>query len=208
MTTGPYVPEHAVARPGVLRQLDEALHRPVTLVIAPAGAGKSVVLSQWLRTLDIDTLWLDITDADNDAEYFGSHLRRSITPTSPGVSDLAKTLALAGPALGRHLAEDVEAMLTDAPPCVIVLDDLHHLHNISLLEDLHTVLSRLPPTVHVVLSGRTDPPILGARPAARRDRRAASVRTRAQRPGIQPPAACRFRCAPRRSQHRGPGSAH
>lgn len=169
MGTGRYVPVHAVARPALLRRLDAALSRPVTLVVAQAGAGKSVLLTQWLQTVTLAVVWLDITDADNDAEHFVRHLRRNIAQPAPGVVDDDPTVALAGPVLAPQLVDDLVSAMATAPPCVVVLDDLHNLHDTSLLTDLGKVLTLLPPHVHVVLSSRTDPPIPWGRSRLRED---------------------------------------
>ena len=62
------VPPHAVDRPQLLARLDAGLSAPLTLVVAPAGSGKTVLLTQWAATLgDARVAWLDVNAPDSDA---------------------------------------------------------------------------------------------------------------------------------------------
>ncbi len=157
-------PAHAVDRPALRRQLDEALAHSFTLIVAPAGAGKTVLLSQWAATHpELRFVWLEVGPDDDDPVRFSQRLLRGFTAIDPDFADLASLVTLHGGGLGAPLLEAFEARLAELPEVVIVLDDLHHLTNSVLLSDLGDLVDRLPGNVHLVLSTRTDLPIAWSR---------------------------------------------
>ena len=69
------IPSHAVDRPALRRQLDAGIESPLSLVVAPAGAGKTVLLSQWAHShSDLAVAWFDITAADDSPGAFAMRL--------------------------------------------------------------------------------------------------------------------------------------
>jgi LuxR family transcriptional regulator, maltose regulon positive regulatory protein len=157
-------PAHAVDRPALRRRLDEALARPLTLVVAPAGAGKTVLLAQWAATHpELSFVWVEVGDGDNDPVRFSHRLLRELAAIDPDFADLTSLASLHGGGLGSALLEALEVQMAELPEVVIVLDDLHHLSNSVLLGDLSVLVDRLPSNVHLVLSTRTDLPIAWSR---------------------------------------------
>ena len=73
LATKLYVPQPRsglVARPRLAEHMNEGLERKLTLVSAPAGFGKTTLLSQWARNTDITVLWVSLDPADNDLNRF------------------------------------------------------------------------------------------------------------------------------------------
>jgi LuxR family maltose regulon positive regulatory protein len=140
--------------------LDEALTQPVTLIVAPAGAGKSMLLAQWAATRhDLEFIWLSLEPADDDPVRFSGRLLSGIAAIDPDLAELGELVAMHGGGLGAPLIEALGVQLRDLPETVIVLDDLHQLSNATLLTDLGRLVDLLPPQVHLVLATRVDPPI-------------------------------------------------
>ena len=157
-------PAHAVDRPALRRQLDEALDRPLTLIVASAGAGKSVLLSQWAATHpDLTFVWMDLTPSDDDPVRFSQRLFDALGGASPDAGELNSVVSVRGRGLGPSLLELVVAKLAGSPETVIVLEDLHRLSNAALIADLGQLVRLLPDHVHLVLSTRVDPPIAWSR---------------------------------------------
>ena len=78
------VPPHAVDRPELLARLDVGMDAPLTLVVAPAGSGKSVLLTQWAATLgDARVAWLDVSAPDSDAVHFARRLLAELGVARP-----------------------------------------------------------------------------------------------------------------------------
>jgi LuxR family transcriptional regulator, maltose regulon positive regulatory protein len=157
-------PAHAVDRPALRRQLDEALDRPLTLIVAPAGAGKSVLLTQWAATHpDLAFVRMDLTPSDDDPVRFCQRLFRALGAASPDAGELGSVVSVRGAGLGPALLELVVSNLAGSPETVIVFDDLHQLSNAELIADLGHLVALVPDNVHLVLSTRVDPPIAWSR---------------------------------------------
>lgn len=160
VVSGQFIPSYAVDRPAARGELDSALLRPLTLVTAPAGAGKSVLLSQWVRAHpERRFAWVDLSDDDNDPHLFVKHLIDTVRRIVPEVGSLPVLDRRGGsPGDDPLLLRGLAARLAIAGETGIVLENLHALHNRSIVTELSTVAALLPPTVHLVISSRIDTP--------------------------------------------------
>src|SRR5688500_5599244 len=150
-------PEYLVDRPALMRRMTAALSLPLTLVVAQAGAGKTVLLSQWAAEHpEVRFVWVDVEFADNDPVRFARRLLTELGALRPQVTQLTHLTALNAGGLGAPLLEALSTELESLPECVIVLDDLHHLTNGTLLADLGRLVSVAPLNVHFVISSRVD----------------------------------------------------
>ena len=164
MPAPPAAPSYAVDRAALRRQLDDALVHALTLIVAPAGAGKSVLLAQWAATHpELDFVWLEVVEDDDDPVRFSQRLLQGFGAINPDFADLTALTSLHGGGLGTPLLDALEAQMAELPEVVIVLEDLHHLSNAMLISDLGRLVNVLPPNVHLVLSSRTDLPIAWSR---------------------------------------------
>ncbi len=160
MVTGLPAPIHAVERPVLCRRLDEALNQKVALIVAPAGAGKSVLLAQWAAAHpELAFVWMSLSAADDDPVRFAQRFLQGLATVSPTVAELGTLISLHGGGLGTPLLEALGSQLEEAPETVIVLDDLHRLSNPTLIADLARLVELLPAQAHLVLASRVDPPI-------------------------------------------------
>src|ERR1700676_5319621 len=108
MVTAGLPPAHAVDRPALRRLLDEAISRPLTLIVAPAGAGKSVLLAQWAQArADLKFVWMTLTPSDDDAVRFSERLLHALIAVSPDVGELGSMVSAPGGGLGSPLLEGV-----------------------------------------------------------------------------------------------------
>jgi LuxR family maltose regulon positive regulatory protein len=140
------------------------------VLVAPAGAGKSVLLHQWASTHpELHFVWLPLGAVDDDPVRFSQRLLRGLGEVNPDVSELTPLVPMNGGGLGTPLLEALHTQMTEFPEVVIVLDDLHHLSNGVLVGDLGRLVDLLPPQVHLVLSTRIDPPMALTRHRIRRD---------------------------------------
>ncbi|HEX5619851.1 MAG TPA: LuxR C-terminal-related transcriptional regulator [Solirubrobacteraceae bacterium] len=127
-------------RERLLRRLGESAHVPVTLVIAPAGYGKTTLLVHWLQGDARPLTWLTIDRADDDPEQL--------------IASLA--LALGEPA-DLTLAALAYAVECREQPFVLTLDDVHHLQSAEALAVVDAIADAVPPGSQVVLAGRCEP---------------------------------------------------
>lgn len=165
MTSSPFdvrVPEprpEAIARPRLVRLLEEAARRPLTVVVAPAGYGKTTALVQWLEVTDGRHGWLSLDGRDNDPWRLTARLlavvdapgARRAMDAGASLRDTVLPLALA--ALG---ADDGERL-------VVVLDDYHQITNTQCHALVVQLIDALPAHVRVVVASRTQPPLRLAR---------------------------------------------
>ncbi len=143
--------------PDLRAHLDGALDAPLTLVVAPAGSGKTVLLSQWAASRDdLDFVWIDVERADDDPIRFARKLLGLLSSLDRSAADLASLLRIGGGGLGRPLLESLGTLLDGRPGAVLVFDDLHTLTNRAILDDLWWLADHLPATVHMVFSSRGD----------------------------------------------------
>jgi LuxR family maltose regulon positive regulatory protein len=161
----------AIARPRVAERLDASSRSPLTVLSAPAGFGKTTVLTEWLATLGADgaaVAWLSLDQRDNDAPLFWTYV---VTAMGAAVQDVgAAALGLltssppaVEPALDA-LLNDLGGLSTDL---LLVLDDYHLVDAPEVHEGMTFLLEHQPPQLHVLLATRTDPPLPLARMRAR-----------------------------------------
>ena len=161
-----------VARPRVAERLDTTLdagHR-LTLVSAPAGFGKTTLLSDWLADLDQRRTrigWLSLDDGDNDLARFLAHLVAALQSAGldvdAGVLD-SLTAASAAAAM-TSLVNDVARAGHHEPgkQWIVVLDDYHAIAASEVHEAVTFLLDHLPDHLHLVMATRSDPPLPLAR---------------------------------------------
>ena len=164
----PLPPRHLVARTRLFTWFGEVLKRPVTLLCAPAGSGKSTLVSSWLRESSFSSAWLSLDQADNDPTRFWPYLFTALDTLYPGVGEHALHLlrSLRIPVIERvltlllNLLGDGEPTLREgASEALLVLDDYHAISTEAIHRDMAFLLEHLPPHLHLVISTRHKPPL-------------------------------------------------
>jgi LuxR family maltose regulon positive regulatory protein len=159
-----------LSRAGLQSLLQVGLEGKLCLVDAPAGSGKTTLLAQWRAAAGGDRVaWVSLDEGDNDPARFWRYLVEAVRLVEPGLGAGARA------ALGRQTADLYRAVLPELlnelsrvrSPLFLVLDDYHLVTNPTCHQTLTFFLDRLPASVHVALSGRTDPPLPLARMRAR-----------------------------------------
>lgn len=147
----------AVPRPRLLARLDAALTSPVTAIIAPAGFGKTTLLSSWLAGRR--AAWLSLDPGDNDPALFAHYLVAALRRALPEIG-AAVLQALAGPrpmALETVVATLINELAADGRELVLVLDDLHLITAEPIMAGLALLCEQGPPNLHLVIAGRSEP---------------------------------------------------
>ena len=150
--------------------MDAVVDHSIALIVAPAGAGKSVLLAQWAATHpELRFVWLEIVSSDDDPVRFRRRLLNGLAEIDPGFVDVSPLTSMHGEGLGDAFLDDLAVQMTELPEVIIVLEDLHHLSNAALVSDLARLSELLPRNVHLVLSSRADLPIAWSRQRMRLD---------------------------------------
>ncbi|MGB5708741.1 MAG: hypothetical protein WBM41_18175, partial [Arenicellales bacterium] len=168
-----------VSRGRLIDLMDRALEVPLTLVSAPPGYGKSVLVSEWVRLRGHSAAWLSLDESDGDLRQFLSYLAAAIDSVSPDAC--STVLGLLGapelPPLPLLTACLINGLDDIDSPIVVVFDDYHCLARTSPVHELLENLLRHPPSnIHIVLITRRDPPLSMVR--LRAGNRIAEVRLR------------------------------
>jgi LuxR family maltose regulon positive regulatory protein len=158
-----------VPRPRLIEPLKAGLDRKLVLVSAPAGFGKTTLLSEWLAAAGEPTAWLSLDGEDNDPARFLAYLLAALRQIDPSLGETFQ-LMLQAPqplppeSLLTSLINDLAAL---PGPCIVVLDDYHLIQTLTIHHQLAFLLEHLPPQVHLVIATREDPPLPLARLRAR-----------------------------------------
>jgi LuxR family transcriptional regulator, maltose regulon positive regulatory protein len=157
-------------RAGLQSLLEVGLEGKLCLVEAPAGFGKTTLLSQWQAAAGGDRVaWVSLEEGDNDPTRFWVYVVEALRTVEPDVGKAALA-ALGSPSADLYRAV-LPGLLNDlhagGSPLFLVLDDYHLITNSTCHQTLTFFLDHLPVGVHVALSGRTDPPLPLARMRAR-----------------------------------------
>ena len=158
-----------IARPRLIAELERESGRKLTLISAPAGFGKTTLLVEWLRGRadgDHSVAWVSLDEGDNDPVRFLSYLVAALRRTVGegfGEGVLAALRSPEPPRMEAVLGALVNE-LDDLPgEIAVVLDDYHMIDSESVHRIVSFLLERLPEGVHIVISGRVDPPLPLAR---------------------------------------------
>jgi len=159
-----------VPRPHLIQQLQEGLqlgHR-MTLISAPAGFGKTTLLSDWLRQVDRPVAWFSLDDGDNDPTRFLAYLVAALQKIDPAIGQSAQaTLQAAHPLpMEPLLTTLINDIVATSRPFIFVLDDYHVIEAPPIHRALSFLLDYLPPFeqgMHLVVATRADPPLPLAR---------------------------------------------
>ncbi len=163
----------AVARPRLTELLDRGRRARLTLVSAPAGFGKTTLLSRWLAASGGEqraVAWLSLEENDSQPARFWTYLVTAVQRAVPEVGSGALALLQSGqPPLDSVLATLINELSTAPVELDLVLDDFHLVDGPDLQPDLAFLIEHLPPQVHLVISTRVDPALPLARMRVRGD---------------------------------------
>jgi len=168
-----------VPRPRLIEQLNEGLHRKLTIISAPAGYGKTALVSDWAGNLQLDAenesnplsriAWLSLDENDNDPTRF---LTYSIAALQTIETNIATGLLSALQSPQSPPIEDILTVLINEITAIhsriiLVLDDYHLIEAEPIHDALTFLLRHLPQQMHLVIATRDDPQLPLARLRAR-----------------------------------------
>jgi LuxR family transcriptional regulator, maltose regulon positive regulatory protein len=165
----PRVRPKVVSRRRLLERLNEGLHHKLILLCAPAGFGKTTLLSQWVEGLARPTAWLSLEEGENDPARFLTYLVAALqTIAAPIGEEVLGMLQSPQPPPPEAILTVLLNELTAIPDqFVFVLDDYHVLETKAVDQAFTYLLEHLPPQMHLVIATREDPHLPLARLRAR-----------------------------------------
>lgn len=144
-------------RSRLIDQLNSGLHHKLTLVSAPAGFGKTTLISAWIAASGVSAAWVSLDVADSDLVRFLTYVAAAVRTIAPAAVFSAETT----------LAALLDALGGIRQQFVLVLDDYHLIASTAVDDALAFLIAHAPPHMHVVITTREDPPLPLARLRAR-----------------------------------------
>jgi LuxR family maltose regulon positive regulatory protein len=147
-----------VDRPRLFELLDRGVEGPLTLISAPAGAGKTSLLASWLAAEPREVAWLTPRPQLTEAAFWAEWLA-AVQRVVPARSAVRK---LAGPRTGTPAPFVVQLLNSFAEleePLVVVVDDFHIVRSPEICAAIEQLLRAAPTSLRLVLSTRHDPPL-------------------------------------------------
>jgi LuxR family maltose regulon positive regulatory protein len=153
-----------IARPRLGALLNESLKRPFTLVSAPAGFGKTTLLSSWassLQTSELLVAWLSLDEEDNDPQLFWTYVLAALQRQHPKCfGPLLQSLqSPQAPPLKFVLTVLINLLLENDQQVVLILDDYHLVTNPEIHKMVSYLVQHIPPQFHLIVATRSDPPL-------------------------------------------------
>lgn len=162
----PHLPATLVVRDRLLAVVDTALSRPLTLLSATAGWGKTTLLATWAHRHPQVVAWLHLEEMDNDPTRFWTSLIEALRRCRPEIGAHALTLLQSSAPLATSLTallNELAGPHVETSPVLLILDDYHVINEPKIHSSLTFWLEHLPPHVHLLLASRTDPDLPLAR---------------------------------------------
>ena len=144
--------------------LDKALQHSFTLVSAPAGFGKTTLLSTWARSLAVPNTgvcWLSLDEEDNDPYLFWTYVIAALQTQDPQhfISLLAQLQSPSPPPLKSLLTQLINLLAESDHHVVLILDDYHLITEDQVHTTLASLVEHQLTQLHLVMATRADPPL-------------------------------------------------
>ncbi len=160
-----YIPQprsSLVHRPRLIGRLQRGMERTLTLISAPVGFGKSTLLSDWLASNTLPTAWLSLEPQDNEPMRFLSYLLAALQTSDSRIGTMKQPLHYRTKSVMVEttltlLINDLLLQRTD--PLVLVLDNYQVVTDSSIHQAVSFLLKHRPPSMHIVIATREDPPL-------------------------------------------------
>jgi len=168
LATKLYIPPlrpQVVLRHRLIERLNEGLYRNLILISAPAGFGKTTLVSEWVEGIERPAAWLSLDEGDNDPTRFLTYLVAALQTIAAtigeGVSGVLQSPQ--PPPTEAILTALLNDLTTISDQFVLVLDDYHVIDAKPVDHALIFLLDHLPPHMHLVIATREDPALPLAR---------------------------------------------
>src|SRR5947209_6926928 len=157
LATKLYLPRlrpNVVSRPRLIERLNEGLHRKLTLIAAPAGFGKTTLVSAWVAGCGRQVAWLSLDEGDNDSTRFLIYLVSAIRTIAPTVGEAILGLLQSPqpPPVDSILTLLLNEITTIPDDFVLVIDDYHLIDATPVDTAITSLIEHLPPHMRVVIA--------------------------------------------------------
>jgi LuxR family transcriptional regulator, maltose regulon positive regulatory protein len=160
----PQIRPGTVVRSLLIERLANRDAYPIVSVVAPAGYGKTTLLSQWVERNSQAFAWVSVDEKDNDPKVLLTYVAEALDAVEPISARVFDALTSPGSSVpGSVVPRLCSAFASMTSPVVLVLDDVHVLQNSECRAALPVLAENLPNGSRLVLAGRDQPPLRIAR---------------------------------------------
>ncbi len=172
LNTKLYIPRarhDLVLRSRLTERLQADALRPFNLISAPAGFGKTTLISEWVRVNEWPSVWISLDEGDNDLSRFLSYIITGLQSINIaiGKTALVALQASQSPPIEAILIDVLNGIATIPDDFILVFDDYHVITAQPIHDAVNFLLGHLPPQMHLVVCTRADPPLAVSRLRAR-----------------------------------------
>ncbi len=167
----PPIRENILSRSGVLACLDTKTGDKLTLISAPAGYGKTTLLSQWAQHAKDTVVWVSLDESDNDLSRFLTYLIAALKGNNPSLGETSQDVLLSSPQIQAKsvlipLLNDIQNTLS--ANIFLILDDYHVIEEQTVHDAVDFLLEYAPTQLNLVIASRSTPLLALSRLRARR----------------------------------------
>ena len=156
-----------VPRQSLLEKLNRARQKevPCVLVSAPAGFGKTTLVSDWARASGLPYAWLALDEGDNDLLRFWRYVDAALQTIDSRIGETLRPAlsSMQAPVIQQIITGLVNDILSLEKEFLLVLEDYHTIDRAEIHDSLNFLIDHLPPHMQLVLTTRSDPPLNLAR---------------------------------------------
>lgn len=172
LATKIYIPPprgNLVSRPRLIDHLNKGLAGKLTLLSAPAGFGKTTLISEWIAGCGCPAAWISLDEGDSDTTRLLLYLVAALRTVDPHLGEglIGRLESPQPPPVETVLTALLNEIHSIRDPFVLVLDDYHAINSRQIDEALAFLVDHLPSKMHLAISTREDPPLPLARLRAR-----------------------------------------
>ena len=164
----PRTPHYFLPRPHLVEKLNQSLYpqagifrHKLGLISAPAGYGKSTLLSEWCNQDLLPTVWLSLDPSDSDLQRFWSHFFAALRTifTHKHLPSFLRSNPAETPLIKPILDEWINLTAQRSEPFAFVVDDYHLIRDAAVHESLAYWIDHSPAQMQLVIATRSDPPL-------------------------------------------------
>jgi LuxR family maltose regulon positive regulatory protein len=161
----PLVKTKYISRPHLVGRLNAGLSGKLTLISAPAGFGKTTLLSEWIAACGRPVAWLSLDSSDNDLARFLAYIDAALQTICPDFDP--KLPEASPPGLAQSIEPAISTLIDHlgnlTQDFILALDDYQQIKEMSIHEAINLIIEHQPTQMHLVIATRSDPPIHFAR---------------------------------------------
>ena len=163
LSTKFYIPrprKNLVRRQRLFARLNEGAHCKLILVSAPAGYGKTTLVSSWLDGQHLPVSWISIDSGDNDYYRFFTYFLEAFHRANSQFGETLLQMIQSGqpPAPESLITHFLNEIARSTAEAILVIDDYHTIQNADIHQSLHQIIDDAPPQLHFIICTRTDLP--------------------------------------------------